>query len=415
MTQFIQFFLLAAVPLYIFRRALSGGGECIFNFTLYPLIFSYFYLLVPSLITTATTVGEALSLSYTSSGVIDLLGFWSVSVFWLSYILSDDPSIRFNERLRLAPITVTAARVVQSLTFVVMLFVLAKHGPSLYALAGERAGSYNYYAQEIIDVYKLPVLFAFTIISCSLLYLRYRNLRQLAPIFTFIALDALHGGRGYTFAALIVLCANYLALNMNQFKRVASFMIVIGAVVFASAFVRRYIAADDTGDPLVVFFGEFLFTRMTAQFAYDYAISQGDLITYFLVSLSKLLPQFMVAPLFTETELIPYHVVLNRNTGIDFGLAGSLMSEALYYGGMEFAIISPAIISGIFLLLNRSRVVRGIPGYLFFLVLSSSMYLFFRTGFYPNFFSLCYMFIFYFSLMIVPSAHKRVFLRLTSQ
>lgn len=411
MTTTIAILLIFIVPLHVASRFYRAAGRAVFNFSLYPLVFSYFYLLVPSFVTAVTTVDQVLMLSYSSMRVVDQLALWAVFCFFVGHMLTRDPEFNFNFDVRLAPVTLKLSRLIQLAIALLMLFVLAKHGPSLLGMSGDRASSYDYYSKEIIDVYRLPILFGFGVISCSLLYLHTGRVSNLVPILLFVVLDALHGGRGYTYAGLFVCFANFLAANMKSFKTVGLLMLSVIALVFASAFLRRYIATDDTSDPLVAFFGEFIFTRMTAQFAYDSFLAAGDLSTYLLVSVSKLLPQFVVAPFFSEVELTPYHVILNGKTGIGFGLAGSVLAEALYYGGVEFAIVSPVLIATLFLFLDKSGFLRGVPGYLLFLAVVSSMYVFFRTGFYSNFFALCYMFIFYYPLMIVPSARVRVFLR----
>lgn len=410
MTQLSLLFLLIFVPAYIAFRAVRSGAASVFNFSLYPLIFSYFYLLVPSLVPFVTTLDKMLSLSSDSFEIVDQLGAWSVGVFLFGYFLTKDSPLKFNEGLRLSSLTLSFSRFFQVVCVVVSMLILARHGSSLYALSGDRALSYEYYAKEIMDVYKLPVLFSFCAVASTLLYLRYGTLRNLAPLLPFAVLDALQGGRGYTFAALIVFGLNYLAVHMERFKRVMLLMASFALFLFASAFVRRYLAVDDTSDPWVVFFGEFFFTRLTAQFTFDNLAGHGDLLTYFFVSVSKLFPQFLVAPLFNEDDLVPYHAVVNDWTGVGFGLAGSIMSESLYYGGIGFGVVSPMVIAAIFCLMQRSRVYLRLPGYLFFIVLSSSMYLIFRTGFYTNFFSFGYMFIFYFSVMILPSYRCSIFL-----
>lgn len=411
MTQIFLMFLVVFVPTYIVLRAVRSGAASVFNFSLYPLIFSYFYLLVPSLVPFVTTLDKTLALSSDSFEIVDQLGAWSVGVFFLGYFFTKDSRLIFNNGLSLNPLTLSFARFFQFVCLAVSMLILIRHGASLYALSGDRALSYDYYAKEIIDVYKLPVLFSFSAVASTLLYLRHGTLRNLAPLLPFTVLDALQGGRGYTFAALIVFGLNYLAIHMDRFKRIMLLMMSFVLALFASAFVRRYIAVDDTSDPWVVFFGEFFFTRLTAQFTFDNLAGHGDLFTYFLVAVSKLFPQFLVAPLFSEDDLIPYHAVVNDWSGAGFGLAGSIMSESLYYGGVSFGILSPVVMAAIFFLMQRSQMSLRLPGYLFFVVLSSSMYLIFRTGFYTNFFSLGYVFFFYFSVMIVPSYRCRIFLK----
>ncbi|SBT08502.1 membrane hypothetical protein [Candidatus Accumulibacter aalborgensis] len=386
------------------------GAVAVFNFCLYPLIFSYFYLLVPAFIPFVTSLDNSLALSANSFQVIDQLAAWSVSIFFLGYILSKERHIAFNQKLIFPAFSVSVSRIIQVITIIVSMVILIRHGPDLYSISGDRGISYEYYSTEILNAYRLPVVFSFSIISSTFLYLHHRNINYQLPILIFCILDALQGGRGYSFAAVTIIGLNYLALNMNKFKRTIGMVLIFVAALFLSAFIRRFMAVDETADPIVILLGEFFFTRLTAQITYDTFSSHGDLLTYLLLAMSKMLPQFIVAPLFSEAVLTPYHVLVNQWADAGFGLAGSVMAEAIYYGGVKFGIASPLIISAIFLTINRSTLILRLPGYLFFLVVTSSMYLIFRTGFYTNFFSIIYVFLFYYSIIIFPSRKKRVFL-----
>ena len=404
-------FLLFFVPGCISYRFLRHGGVSVFNFSLYPLVCGYFYLLIPALIPVASSFEDTLSISANSFEVVDLLSVWCVTIFLAGYLLSVERKIKFNTEIKLAPLTCSLSTASQIFSCFVALFVLLRHGPALFALSGDRASSYEYYAREILDVYKLQLVFSLALVASTLRYIQTRKLISFYPLVPFVAIDVLQGGRGYSFAAIVVFGLNFLMLNMSRFKRVALALTLSVIFLFSSAFFRRYINVDETADPLLILFGEFFFTRLTGQIVYDNLASQGDLLTYFFVAISKLLPQFIVAPFFNEKDLVPYYVVVNDWVGAGFGLAGSIVSESIYYGGVGFGFFSPIIIATIFLFLNRSGFIFGLGGYLFFLILSSSMYLIFRTDFYSNFFSIIYKFLFYFSLIIVPSWRCRVFVQ----
>lgn len=62
----------------------------------------------------------------------------------------------------------------------------------------------------------------------------------LTPLLAFAVLDALQGGRGYTFAAVSVIGLNYLALNMDKFKRTVICILLVAFLIFASAFVKAF-------------------------------------------------------------------------------------------------------------------------------------------------------------------------------
>lgn len=403
--------LLMAVPILIGMRLREFGSAAIFNFSLYPLVFSYFYLLIPSFLPSESLVASMLTLSDMSEMAVNKFSAWTVFVFAAFYFFSKDYRLSLNQDIRFSSITVKMAVLIRVVVFVVFGIIAIRHGSVLYSLAGDRSAAYEYYSLEILNAYRLPILFSFTVVSSLVLFLARRKFSELIPLSFFIVLDGLQGGRGVSLAAFMICYMCWIMVNPNAFRKanIASMLVLV--LLFLSAFVRRYVGTEDTTNIWHALFGEFYYTRLTAQFTYDYFLGAGDAVSYILYAISKLIPQFLVAPFFNELGLMPYHVLLNEQSGIGFGLAGSLISESLYYGGEWGGYFSPIVIAGVYLLLQRRQVIYGLPGFVFFLLLTSMTYVILRTGFYTNLFSLVYMFVVYLGVIIIPSFKVRVLIR----
>lgn len=399
--------LAVAVPGYIGWRVSRAGVPGLFNALLYPLVLSYVYLLLPSLIAAESPVAQRLGLSDESQLVANALSAWYVLVFATGYVLTPNPTFMPSVKVRVRGHLQLAALVAQFTVALALVFILLRHGPELLSQSGDRGVAYDYYAAEILGAYPLPVLFAFAVAGGSTLYLSTGRKRHLLPLLLFVALDSLHGGRGYTFSALIVLYLTITTQNEAAFKKASAIAAVGAFAVFVSAFIRRYVMASATTDPMVAFFGEFYYTRLTARYVYDHMNAAGDVAGYLGTSLARLVPQFLIGPLLEAREA--HGVLINADINAGFGLASSILSEALYYGGIEFAVISPLLMVALYRVIFRNAFTSRLPGFLLFVLTASSTHIYLRSGFYPQFFGTIYTGVVYLAVFVILGHKTRVF------
>lgn len=401
--------LFLAVPSYTIYRIRISGVDSVFNFSLYPLIFSYFYLLIPSLMPVEDSVSILFKLSDESRDFVDLLSLWMVFVFLIGYMLSKDRCLRVNLNIKISSLTAVIAKSLQIAISILMIVMLVQHGSSIYAVSADRGLSYSYY-EKLMDSYKLQLVFNFAMLACVVGYIHNRSVKNYLPLILFCILDALAGGRGYTFTVGLIVYLSYLTYNREFFGRLTMYLAFGVIALFLSAFFRRYVFAGDN-NPIFTIFGEFYFTRLTGQYAFDYLRGVGNIATYFLLIISKLLPQFLTAPLFNSGQSLNYAFILNDHTGLSYGLAGSLVSEAIYYGGRWLAFVFPIFMSSIYVVMNNKRLNSSLPGYVFFIFLASASYNIFRSSFFVTLTSLIYLFVFYFGVILIMNSRKRIFLR----
>jgi hypothetical protein len=399
--------LSASIPVYVAWRLARNGRSAVFNVLLYPLVLSYAYLLLPTLVTTDTPLAAALQLSKDSLTVTNALSAWYVVVFFVAYALTSDPDFEFYSGFRAGRHLAIVSRFLQVATACTLAAVLLRHGPVLAALSSDRGVAYEYYAANILNTYKLSIVFPLCAASCTVLYLSSGRRRELTPLLLFAALDALQGGRGFTLSSLIVAYLNITARNRRAFGKANKAFAVVALGVFASTFVRRHVLANESSSALIDFIGEFYYTRLTARYVYDYASATAGAFVYLGTSLSRLLPQFLISPLIENDQ--SFVSSINKDIDAGFGLAGSILSEPLFYGGIPFAVISPVAIAALYWLTCRRSATAHLPRYLLFVLVTSSAHVAFRTGFYMTFFPLIYIWATYLGVFVALGSRKRVF------
>lgn len=395
------------IPLYVLARLRTGElASKLLNFTLYPLVFCYFYVLLPVMVQIAAPQSLVAALQTSETGQVEALSTWIAFVFFFCYLSSRDNEYRPNTLLRIAPTTLLAARAIQVGAVAVTVFVLLRHWGELYRAAGDRASSYSVYS-DLLDTYKLQLVFTLDAVASVFVFLHHKTKRSFTALAPFCVLDALTGGRGYLFATIFIVYLCHVTFNFRGARR-ATVVVAVGTLVlFVSAFLRRY-AFDSEVDPLFSLFGEFYGGRWISGYAIDYFSNSSQLSTYWALVSARLLPQFLVAPLFDPSDLANYAVVINASTGISYGLAGSLIAEAVYYGGIGYAFFAPVLVAAVYWIMNRTKIVASVPGYLFFLLLTASTYNIFRSSFFMIWAALIYMFTFYISPLILTNWKKTV-------
>jgi hypothetical protein len=147
---------------------------------------------------------------------------------------------------------------------------------------------------------------------------------------------------------------------------------------------------EGIGDVLLYLSGELCATRLTTVITYDSFLNSSDLFSYCLSSILNVFPSFITSIIIEQPENYTgiirdyYEHKLRHNTG----MAGNIVSETLFYGGIPFAIITPIIIGSIFLFFNKIKIYQTLPGFIYYCLLIARLRNYFRIGFYHSFFSL---------------------------
>lgn len=403
--------LLFFVPIFIGNRVRKAGAFVLYNPLLYLVVFSYFYLLVPSLLPSESPVSEFLGLGRESFDRVGLFSCWFLVVFLSAYSLSRDFSVELKENFVTPRLTLRLATFFLIVSVGVSVFVLYSHGFSLYVLSSNRSDSYEYYRTNILVPYAYQLVFQLAVVSSCVLALSNRNIKYFLMLLPFLLLDFLQGGRAFTFMASVSFCLVAVLVHPRGGKRILGLVSSFVLVLFVSAFIRRSLPSSGAMEieaSLIDMFGEFYFTRLTAEYIYSYSLGAGDFFDFMLLVISKLFPQFIIGAFSSIGDIARYDVELNETVDIGFGLAGSILAESFYYGGEWFAWLAPVVIAAIYFLLYRIKIVGTLPGFVFFLLLVGSSFSIFRSAFFLSFTALIYTFFVYFSFVVFTSWRVRL-------
>lgn len=282
-----------------------------------------------------------------------------------------------------------------------ILLLIQNYGRLLTAFSN-RVVAHEIYT-EIANRFRLPMLFwVFIIVGFTLTLddLRIHNLQRrfalgwrisfyFLPTILLCVFSLLSGDRDFAFNSLVcamVLCA--ITLTDRGVRRVLLAAPI--AVIFLIAV--RYVQNNYVGSGFgqlradYVFLSEFYHTGFTTSFIVSQGLfSEGDLTTYILSAMFK-----PVAALTTTLELPWYADIISAQVGRSFGLAGNVISESLYYGGVTLAIVWPFVIVTFVSLWSGVWKRGSYLGFCAVLILIPMTRLFLRGSFLDNYASISY-------------------------
>jgi hypothetical protein len=298
-----------------------------------------------------------------------------VTVFFIAYLISKDHIIQFTENLP-GKMSRQIALIVYMLIPVILLFIITFFVPKVFALKHDRGTALMMYEKTIDGPFKLTILLYLHVAATFILFWKKKKLALLLPLLLYWIIDFSHGGRTMTLMTLIF---GYILVVLKTEKTYFKYFLILILLMVVAGLVQR---TTDSGWLWYLYMSgvEFSNTRMTTVYLFDHPEVHGDIVVYFANAVSKIFPGGFFAKLIDFGDW--YGEYLAKKIGLGYGLAGNLMSEALFYGGVPFAVASPFIIGGFLLLLNRMKWHTKIIGLTYILILIVSMQNIVRTYFY---------------------------------
>lgn len=379
----LGYFNLIAIPIYCFKRFKSNSYLSLMNPCFYLVLFSYLYLTFASVllgfyIQALSQVGTWIDLKLMEP--TKLLGNWFTLVFFIFYIFSKDYNLvilPFKPR----KLTYKIAFILTFIVSIVLVTIAILYIPSLLTFSN-RTVSYEF-SQEFIRKFKMKLLVNILLGCIAVLVWRTKNFKWYLPILIPIAIDLAAKGRSLTFNCIIFAYLNYIAISQKSiiFKIITVLGIVVGTVIF-----RLSDEARESTAYLWSVFADLFLSWITTLLVYKNFLGYGDIFSYIGNSLLSLLP--FDSLLGIEQNKVDYVQVLaefyQQKLNLKFGLAGNIVSESLFYGGLTFAIISPIIIGSIFYFFNRFTIYKNFPGFIFFCFLIANFRGMVRDSFYDG-------------------------------
>ncbi|MCU0537962.1 MAG: hypothetical protein MUD14_29095 [Hydrococcus sp. Prado102] len=412
LSDLLAYFNLIAIPIYCYRRFKKHTYLIFLNPCFYLLIVSYLYLTISSILINPFI--ELIEISFPlmtfrsdSIQATNILCNWYTFVFFIFYIFSTE------RKIVLVPYTPKKItyQIALLFTFIVstsLFLILLLQGPLLLATSG-RAESIEIFAQEFLEKYRLIPQVNVLLGSLAVIVWRNKNFKWYLVLITPIILELLSRGRTMSFSIIVFAYLNYLTIT----KKLA-LVIIIGLLTLLISTVLLRSTHGHASLTSVVFINlsELLYTRVTTIITYDNFMNHGDLNNYLLSSFFKWMPNLIFSLFFErgESYVLTLRNFYEEKYNISIGLAGNIVSESLFYGGVTFALITPLIIGGIFYLINKLKIYKTFPGFIYFCLLMATLRIYIRQSFYDNFLLLTWLMFSYLIWITVLERKKQIFI-----
>lgn len=379
--------LLVLVPVYCSYRIWKNKYMALLNPSLHLLTWAFVYLTFPVFFMRGYQLDKIFNFSDQIYNETNVLCNWYVFVFLIYYLLSKDKEIEPVEEYRPKPPTYWIAIFFTTLNTIVFVFLLFSYGEKFWSI-GDRVKAFKY-SGEILGQYKYPVFLNIFIASVAVITWRKRSFYTYLLIPIAISLDLLAKGRVIAWVYLMFAYVNYVAISKKMALTIA---VPVALLLVSTVFLRLKTDSHSTNDFLIVIttiFSDSMNNRFVVPICYKDYLGVGNLGEYLLFSLFQFLPNTITLPLFDYSSIsqtILSSVVDQsylHKTG--YGLATNIVAESLYYGGIDFAVISPLIIGGVIYGLYVSRVFTTFPGFILFCFIVSGLRGTVRGSFYNSF------------------------------
>ena len=351
------------------------------NYFFYILFFSLFYISLPICVALISGTSAVFASEQTIS-VTANIGTYFVFVFLLSYIISVDKSFKLERiaRIRMRWIIFLSKIIVTSIALYVC-FILMIHLTDILAIYGRRGqqANFSYYLET---TYKIKSLFMVSILLISHLFLSQKKDNYLLLLLPFIGYDLIFSGRTYLFGILILFFI--LKVIQRRLFKLTHVVMALLLVASISAF-RNSSQGDFELERFILIFYEFIYTFSSAHLMYESPLSQD-----FLYSVNYGFFRILPSPVYSLFfgDYVSYSQITGDANPLGWGLAGSLVAEAISFKNLFITMIFPffIVIYGVFMnYLFRSKTYSGVILFIISLIYLQQIlrYSFFELASYP--------------------------------
>jgi len=366
------------------RRAVRSdrAGGFVLNPCFYLSGYAFLYLLLGTLISEAGQELYGFGFSDETRWLSNSLMLYYFFIFFGVYAVSDDEVIAFEKRISIKSLTII--RLVGIACLLIATGILVVHGPTLLSMSGDRNQVYAYFVEHIFYDLRYGTLINFMIVFFVCEYLRSKPAANPLRIGLFVFLpvliiELLVGGRAVLLKVLLVV---FIVTCLKKGKLYLRYLLYSFIALASIGLIQRFdVATVDLGQTALNALGELILTRTTTDIVIENGLS-GSGYAYSISSMLSLLPGVVNTLSFPDS--VNYIDVVTSAAGREYGVAGNIVSEAYYYGGLWFALISPFIISTCMYALNGARFTRHLPGFLFLMFVILGLQNMMRTSFYDQ-------------------------------
>ena len=391
-----------AIPFCLQRFFVRNQITAVLNPNFYFVGLCYFYLIWGSLY---APIELGVKHTY-APAVIQHVNYLCCYVIWSFTLLlycSKRYQLQVIPKFHPAQPTIIIASILILLIETITFYLLWAHHNQLLEIIHDRGLALIYFQQNINEPYRYFTLAILLQVSVTILVLKTRRLRYLAILLPIILLEGLSNGRMITLGCFIVMFLNYYLLK----RKIPVITVCIGLVVLiAAGVIRTFVHTGAIGT--LGYIGEFTMSRYMDNIIFAEYLDAGSLWGYIRSSFAIVIPSFVRTML--HINLLPlYGSEINDMTNDTAWLAGNIVGEMLYYGGMWLTLLIPWLLGGFFLLIQRIGIVRYFVGLIFMMFLITQMFYMIRIEVLPALVNSIYLFVVYLCWVYGFEMNKRIF------
>ena len=337
-------FMVVMVSIVLLCARFQVRNSALFlNYSTYLIVFGIFYISLPSIITTVTGV----SLVGSSKNTIEyaaIVGLYFNCIFFLFFYFSTKkPSHIFEIQPGIAPTYKLFAIAASAFIGLYVLFFLLKDAPQLMDIYNNRRLQANY-DNLLIQTFKVYFFSKIQIICISFLILTTKNMKYLGFFAPFLVLDIVLSGRDliFSFMVLAIVLSGLLQRNIN-----IAYLLGVTIVLLLMGVLRSNNVLEWSDAEMAV--GEFMYTWTTTHLIIE-SDAVNDWQSMFVFSSFKIFPGGTYEALFGPYKHY-HHVIVDGNPFL-WGLAGSVVSEALSFKSYLAIMVVPLIMVAYGCLIN---------------------------------------------------------------
>ena len=352
-----------------------------FNYFFYLLFGSLFYISLPSLFSLITNFSYITSESET---IVNTAGAGLVFVifFLIIYSLSYTPRFNINKfRMINDQYLNTILLTVSILIFIYVASLIFNNLVYIYSIYGDRS-TQSTFSTYLQNTYKVKSLFIFQIMVVSYLLFNKRHRGYLIFFIPFIIYDLLLSGREYLFGVLISSFILMIAIN-KPIK--VKLLIVLLFLVLSSLLLRVQNFEFFSLGTIFQIIGEFNYTWQNTHLIYE-SNQSHDFSESLKYGLLRIFPSPVYFFLFGKYTSFAY--IAGSNNPLGWGLAGSIVAEALAFKSIFATIFFLFIIFAYGVLINFLLRTYYFSGFAIFIIAVLYVqqilrYSFFELALYP--------------------------------
>lgn len=193
--------LILTLLIIVFISLIKGFKEnptgSILNPLFWLLLYSSFYFLIPLLYLDYSLEVTQFKCSTHAKSSAALLSIWYVLIFYICYLKSSNITCIFskNSPSRISYIFSLAC---YTLITCLLIFIIIRYVPSIYALKDDRASALTLYESTVNGRFKLRILMYCHFCTMFILFWNNKKLYYLLPCILYVLIDFSHGGRTVT-------------------------------------------------------------------------------------------------------------------------------------------------------------------------------------------------------------------------